>query len=98
MGLFSNIFKSTSSEFSYNPKTEAEAFMGILFACMAADGDVSDVEIDRMSQILMFKQFIDSKKIIEHYKTAHMAQKPIAALSCCSLYFVLISKRNSIFI
>lgn len=79
MGLFDKIFKSTPSEVTYSPKSEGEAFIGICFACMAADGDVAEVEIDRFSQIIVFKKFIDNKKMIDQYKTAHMIHKKIGS-------------------
>lgn len=75
MGLFDKFFNSQPTTFVFKPETEQEAWTAILYACMAIDGDVSDPEIDSLSQMLVRKSFIDSEDLVSDYKLAMAAHK-----------------------
>lgn len=75
MGLFDKFFNSQPSKVIFKPETEQEAWTAILYACMAIDGDVSDPEIDSLSQMLIRKSFIDSEDLVSDYKLAMAAHK-----------------------
>jgi uncharacterized tellurite resistance protein B-like protein len=74
MGLFDKLFSAPSAQESndnkYTPLNDYEAWVGILYACASADGDVSDVEIDVLSRLLVFKQKFSSIEIAPFYKIA----------------------------
>lgn len=74
MGLFDKIFATNESQQantkSYTPLNDYEAWVGVLYACAASDGDVSDVEIDTLSRLLVFKQKFENIEIVPFYKIA----------------------------
>lgn len=80
MGLFDKLFNSTPSTVTYSPKNEQEAWIAIMYACMAADGDVSEAETDKMVRFLVFKTMFQGHNIVEDlYKPAMTAQKQIGS-------------------
>jgi uncharacterized tellurite resistance protein B-like protein len=68
MGLFDQI-PNTSSNL-YAPKSEQEAWITIMYACMAADGIVSDAERDQLSRTVIYKTIFNGHNTVEYYKTA----------------------------
>lgn len=54
MGLFDLFSKKADATFVYAPD-EHEAWVAILLACMLADGDMDDAEIDSLARMLAFK-------------------------------------------
>ncbi|MES2484611.1 MAG: TerB family tellurite resistance protein [Bacteroidota bacterium] len=55
MGLFDKFLKKPeTSSFTYSP-SEHEGWIGILMACMAADGDMDPFEIDVMAKAVALK-------------------------------------------
>jgi uncharacterized tellurite resistance protein B-like protein len=80
MGLFDKLFNSNPSTVTYSPKSEQEAWVAIMYACIAADGDVSEAETDKMIQFLVYKSMFKGDNIIEDfYKPAMIAQKQIGS-------------------
>jgi hypothetical protein len=80
MGLFDKLFNSTPSTVTYSPKNEQEAWVAIMYACIAADGDVSEAETDKMIQFLVYKSMFKGDNIIQDlYKPAMIAQKQIGS-------------------
>ncbi|HLP55281.1 MAG TPA: tellurite resistance TerB family protein [Fluviicola sp.] len=80
MGLFDKLFNSNPSTVTYTPKNEQEAWIAIMYACIAADGDVSEAETDKMIQFLVYKSMFKGDNIIENlYKPAMTAQKQIGS-------------------
>lgn len=80
MGLFDKLFNSNPSTVTYSPKNEQEAWVAIMYACIAADGDVSEAETDKMIQFFVFKTMFTGHDIIEDlYKPALTAQKQIGS-------------------
>jgi len=80
MGLFDKLFNSNPSTIVYAPKNEQEAWVAIMYACIAADGNVSEAETDKMLQFLVFKSMFKGHNIIEDlFKPAMTAQKQIGS-------------------
>lgn len=79
MGLFDKIFKSSGTGLTYTPKSEGEAFVAIVYACMSVDGEVSSAEIDVALRAMVFKNFINDKSIVETVKKIQGIQKQIGS-------------------
>jgi uncharacterized tellurite resistance protein B-like protein len=94
MGLFDKIFASSTTTVAYAPKTEQEAWIAVMYACIAADGEVSDAEIDKLCQIVVFKTIFHGKEIVEYYKPAMTAHKQIGSKSLIDSSVSKISDNN----
>lgn len=69
MGLFDKMFNQTpSTPEGFKPLNEKEAFIGILYASLASDGEVSEIESDRLSQLLVFKEMFSNFDIVIPYR------------------------------
>jgi uncharacterized tellurite resistance protein B-like protein len=82
MGLFDKLFNSNSAStaVAYTPKNEQEAWVAIMYSCMATDGDVSEIEVDKLVNFLVFKTMFKGHNVIEDlYKPAMRAQKQIGS-------------------
>ena len=69
MGLFDKLFSAPSQPTAYVPSNEMEAWLGIMHSCMAADGDVSEAEISRMANLIVYKQQFK----LQDFKTQYSA-------------------------
>jgi uncharacterized tellurite resistance protein B-like protein len=86
MGLFDKFTKS-GEDF---PKNEAEAWMGIFYACISADGEVEDSEIDALVELIGKKeQFARIDDLVPLYRRASKAESSIGNIelikACCPL-------------
>ena len=79
MGLFDKIFSSNKTEFKYSPLTEQEAWVAVIYGCMAVDGEVSDSEIDKFVNLISFKQQFINFNIVDLYRTAAFAHRQIGS-------------------
>lgn len=79
MGLFDKVFSSTPTKVTYSPKNEQEACIGIMYACLATDGDVSDIEIEKLTSMIGFKQNFQGHDIVASYKTAMVTHKQVGS-------------------
>ena len=79
MGLFDKIFKSTETSFIFKPQNEQEAWIGIMYSCIAVDGDVSEAEIDKLAQIAVFKQNFQGHDIAAYHRNILSAHKQIGS-------------------
>ena len=72
MSIF-DVFKKPEQEIelNYSPDSEQEAIVGILYACMDADNDISDTEIHFFTELLGRKKLFSDFNIIELYKKSH---------------------------
>jgi uncharacterized tellurite resistance protein B-like protein len=87
MGLFDKLFNTPSEPTSYSPVTEMEAWLGIMHSCMAADGDVSQPEINRMANMIVYKQHFKLQDFKTQYTTAVIVHKRIggkAMIDACA--------------
>lgn len=69
MGLFDK-FKTEKAEIAFNPQSEQEAWVGILYACAAIDGNISDEERDNITKTVVYKTLFSGYDILAPYKKA----------------------------
>ncbi|WP_040279887.1 tellurite resistance TerB family protein [Psychroserpens damuponensis] len=90
MGLFDQFIKQPESKIiTYKPLSDFEAWIGILYACMSADGTVSDVEIDALSRMIVLKQKfkgIDISPLYDSVAEAKLKIGGIGLIEVCSEY------------
>ncbi len=91
MGLFDKIFNSNNSAFQndgYKPLSDYEAWVAILYATISVDGEVSEVEIDALARLLVFKNKFANIDIAPFYKNAMEAKNQFGTqhiIDKCSL-------------
>lgn len=68
MGIFDTHVQSDTSAIIYTPQSEQEAWVAIMYACMAVDGEISDTEIDKMCELLIVKKLFNNKDIADYYE------------------------------
>lgn len=68
MGIFDNFEPKKNGSNQYTPANEAEAWVGVLFACVAVDQDVTSMEADTMSRVLLKKQIVQDQDLTQLYK------------------------------
>lgn len=93
MGLFDK-FKSEKKVSEYKPGTEQEAWMAIIYGCLAADGDVSSEEINILADILKYNSFYDGFKPVELYKKVGLEHHSIGSKELISKSAPLVSHEN----
>lgn len=79
MGLFDKLFSTAPSQITYSPKNEQEATMAIMYACMATDGDVSDIEIDTLARLVGLKKNFQGHDIVAYHKTVLLTHQQIGS-------------------
>lgn len=79
MGLFDAFKNKPVSPVSYSPANEYEAWIGLLYGCMSADGEVSDAEINTISIMLASKEKFLGVDIIPIYRKVALAQQKIGS-------------------
>lgn len=99
MGLFSKLFNSSAPKPTYTPKNEQEAWVAIMTACVAIDGDVSDDEIGQMASIVTSNALFSGHDAVSYFKRTLMVQKEIGsqALIDCSYSFVGQKSKGTLF-
>lgn len=77
MGILSRLLQATKrdSNFEYTPDSEQEGWTAILYSIIAADGEVKDVEIDNVCDILSDKNFFEHYDITDLYRLVSEAHK-----------------------
>jgi uncharacterized tellurite resistance protein B-like protein len=68
MGIFDTDVHSTNSTHVYTPQSQQEAWVAIMYACMAVDGEISSTEIDKMCELLIIKKLFTNKDIADYYE------------------------------
>ena len=71
-GIFKPIGDSTLV--TYSPQNEQEAWIAIMHACNAVDGDVADEELEALTQTLVNKSLFDGHDILAYSKKVFLAQ------------------------
>ncbi|WP_033956992.1 TerB family tellurite resistance protein [Psychroserpens jangbogonensis] len=81
MGLFDKFVKTPEiKDLIYKPLSDFEAWIGILYACMSSDGEVSDVEIDSLSRMIVLKQKFSGIDISPLYNSVSEAKLKIGGI------------------
>lgn len=74
MGIFSKIMAMTaSSNHTYTVDSEQEAWLGILYTIIAADGEIKDIEINELCDRLQHKSFFKDVDVTDLYHVANQA-------------------------
>jgi uncharacterized tellurite resistance protein B-like protein len=81
MGLFDRIFSAQTTQINYSPSNQQEAAIAIMYSCMAVDGNVSDVETDRLLQFAVFKEQFNNHPIVDYFKKAAFSQRTLGSRS-----------------
>jgi len=70
------IFKptGTSTQVAYLPQNEQEAWIAIMHACNAVDGNVADEELEELTQTLVNKALFAGHDILAYSKIVFLAQ------------------------
>lgn len=81
MGLFDKIFNSSQAQtqFTYAPQSEQEAWIAIIYACIAADGDITGSEVSQLSRTVFYKSIFNEHDIKKYYTNAKSAQTIIGS-------------------
>jgi len=80
MGLFDRFLKKPEGQpFSYLPG-EHEAWIGILMACMTADGDMDALEIDALARMLSLKDKFRGVDIGPHLSSVMNAKGKLGGI------------------
>lgn len=99
MGLFDKFKRITEKEFEYTPIDENEAWIGILYACIMADGEVVKVEENALSLMLISKRRFEDVDVPKIYRRVIEAQHKIGGAkvvdACCD--FIKNDDRNTLF-
>lgn len=81
MSLFDKfVRKPETTDNTYKPLSVFEAWIGILYACMSSDGEVSDVEIDALSRMIVHKQKFSGLDIGPPYNAVVEAKLKIGGI------------------
>ncbi|PSR54200.1 hypothetical protein AHMF7605_12035 [Adhaeribacter arboris] len=100
MGLFDKIFNSDTNnkpnpeQYLYSPKSEQEAWIAIMYACMISDGEVSDAEVSQLSRTVVFKSLFKDHNTIDYYKTAMTAHIKLDSKQLIDLCVSKVSDNN----
>ncbi len=77
MGIFDRFKKAFEKEYTYQPKDENEAWIGLLYACIMADGEIVKVEENSLSLMLITKKRFEDVDIAKLYNRVAEAQHRI---------------------
>ncbi|GEO05445.1 hypothetical protein AAE02nite_31090 [Adhaeribacter aerolatus] len=77
MSLFDEKYKTTVV--SYAPRTEQEAWIAIMHACIAVDEVVADEELEELSETLANNSFFDGHEVREYYRSVLLAHAKIGS-------------------
>lgn len=94
MGISDTLFESTPSTIIYAPQNEQEAWVSIMYACMAVDGEISDIEIDKMCELLIGKKIFHNKDIADYYQPVMKAHNLAGSRSMIDNSVSLIEETN----
>jgi len=99
MGIFDTLFQSTPSTITYAPQSEQEAWVSIMYACMAVDGEISDTETDRLCELLVVKTLFHNLEVADYYQPAMLAHKHVGSkiLIDCSVSLIQENNKPTLF-
>ncbi len=73
--------RKESNDFQYQVGNSNEAWVALLYACMLADGKVSDVEIDALTTMLVLKERFDGDDIAVYFEKVADAAEMIGPVN-----------------
>jgi uncharacterized tellurite resistance protein B-like protein len=94
MSIFDTHIQPTASTITYKPESEQEAWIAIMYACMAVDGEISDTEIDKMCEQLVLKKSFHNKDIADYYEPVMKAHNLVGSRSMIDNSISIIEQAN----
>jgi len=76
-GIFNTT--GTSTQVTYSPKNEQEAWIAVMHACNAVDGEVADEELEALTQTLVNKSLFEGHDILAYSKAVFLAQAKLGS-------------------
>src|SRR6478609_3245977 len=78
MGILSKLFGSKTTT-TYAPKSEQEAWIGIMYASMHIDDQISDNELEEMFLLLEKQSLFKGKIVADYYQPVMLANREIGS-------------------
>jgi uncharacterized tellurite resistance protein B-like protein len=94
MGIFDRFRKAIQREYEYAPNDEKEAWVGLLYACIIADGEIMKVEENSLSLMLITKKKFENADIPRLYRRVADAQHKIGGAGLVDACAPLIEKED----
>lgn len=91
MGILSKLFGSKTTE-SYAPKSEQEAWIGIMYASMHIDDHISDKELEEMFELLEKQPLFKEKHVADYYQPVMLADRKIGSYALIDACAVLVAE------
>lgn len=92
MGIFDKHFKST--KVTYAPKSEQEAWLAIMYGCIAVDDEVADAELEKLTQTLVGKSLFGEYDISALFKTVLFTHTQIGSKQLIDNSVELVAPEN----
>lgn len=97
MGILSKLFGSKTTA-TYSPKSEQEAWIGIMYASMHIDDQISDNELEEMFVLLEKQPLFKGKVVADYYQPAMLADREIGSHNLIDVCAAHVSKNSKTFL
>jgi len=99
MKIITKLFGPTTSTHTYTPKSEQEAWIAIMYACMHIDGHIADTEIQKMFDVIQKIPLFKRKHIADYYQPALLANRKVGSYNLIdgSIPFIHIKDKALLF-
>ncbi len=94
MGIFDRFKKAIEKEYQYTPSNECEAWVGILYSCIMADGEIVKVEENTLSLMLVNKKKFEEVDVARLYRNVAEAQHRIGGVGLIDACTPFINKEE----
>jgi uncharacterized tellurite resistance protein B-like protein len=94
ISVFNKLFKTSSSNFSYSPRSEQEAWIAIMYACMYIDGNIALSEIKKMFQLVEKHPLFTKKQVADYYQPAMLGHRKIGSYALIDTSTPLVAENN----
>lgn len=94
MGILSKLFGSKDTVKSYKPKSEQEAWIGIMYACMYIDDHISEKELQEMFDLVEKQPLFNEKHVADYYQPVMLANRNIGSYNLIDSCVTLINENN----
>lgn len=79
LSVFDKFFHTASSPYTYSPRSEQEAWIAIMYACMYIDGNIALSEIKKMFHVVEKHPLFRKKQIADYYQPAMLGHRKIGS-------------------
>lgn len=94
MGIFDTLFESSPSTITYLPQNEQAAWVSVMYACIAADGEISDTETDKLCELLVVKTLFHNQDLADYYHTSMLTHKQIGSKQLIDSSVPMVQEKN----